>query len=91
MIGFLDESLPGRRMTASPIAAFNNRREAQWGVSPRDRQAVLAAFLVRPILMIEAGRSWAAKAERVILEAEDQVSPVVDKANAGLDSFEEES
>ena len=32
-IGFLDESLPGRRMTASQIAAFNNRREAQWGVS----------------------------------------------------------
>jgi hypothetical protein len=43
-IGFLDESLPGRRLTASQIAAFNNRREAQWGVSPRDRQAVLAAL-----------------------------------------------
>ena len=27
------------------------------------------------------------QAERVVLEAEDQVNPVVDKANAGLDSF----
>jgi hypothetical protein len=27
------------------------------------------------------------QAERVILEAEDQVAPVVDKANAGLDTF----
>lgn len=53
-IGFLDESLPGRRMTASQIAAFNNRREAQWGVSSRDRQAVLAAFLSRPIVMLKA-------------------------------------
>jgi hypothetical protein len=26
-------------MTASQTAAFNNRREAQWGVSPRDREA----------------------------------------------------
>jgi hypothetical protein len=31
------------------------------------------------------------QAERVILEAEDQVSPVVDKANAGLDSFEKKA
>ena len=53
-IGFLDESLPGRRMTASQIAAFNNRREAQWGVSPRDRQAVLAAFQSRPFVMLKA-------------------------------------
>jgi hypothetical protein len=53
-IGFLDEALPGRRMTASQIAAFNNRREAQWGVSPRDRQAVLAAFLARPYVMVKA-------------------------------------
>lgn len=28
------------------------------------------------------------QAERVILEAKDHVTPVVDKANAGLDSFE---
>jgi hypothetical protein len=28
------------------------------------------------------------QAERVILEAEDQVTPVVDRANAGLDSVE---
>jgi hypothetical protein len=31
------------------------------------------------------------QAERVVLEAEDQVSPVVDKANAGLDSFEKKA
>jgi len=31
------------------------------------------------------------QAERVILEAEDEVSPVVKKANAGLDSFEEKA
>ena len=53
-IGFLDEALPGRRMTASQIAFFNNRREAQWGVSPRDRQAVLAAFQARPFVMLKA-------------------------------------
>jgi hypothetical protein len=51
---FLDESLPGRRQTASQIAAFNNRREAQWGVSPRDRQAILAAFQARPFVMLKA-------------------------------------
>jgi hypothetical protein len=28
------------------------------------------------------------QAERVILEAEDQVTPIVGQANAGLDSFE---
>jgi hypothetical protein len=44
-IGFLDEAIPGRRQTASQIAFFNNQRERQWGVSPRDRQAVLAAIL----------------------------------------------
>jgi hypothetical protein len=52
-IGFLDESLPGWRQTASQFA-FNNRREAQWGVSPRDRQAVLAAFQARPFVMLKA-------------------------------------
>ena len=31
------------------------------------------------------------QAERVILEAEDQLSTVVDKANAGLDSFEKKA
>src|SRR6202050_1910702 len=31
------------------------------------------------------------QAERVILEAEDQVSPVLDKANAGLDRFEKQA
>jgi hypothetical protein len=41
-------------MTASQIATFNNRRECQWGVSPRDRQGVLAAFLARPIVVFKA-------------------------------------
>ena len=31
------------------------------------------------------------QAERVILEAEDQVTPIVDKANAGLDRFEKQA
>ena len=31
------------------------------------------------------------QAKRVILEAEDQVSPVVDKANASLDGFEKKA
>jgi len=31
------------------------------------------------------------QAERVILEAEDQVTPIVNKANAGLDSFEKKA
>jgi hypothetical protein len=53
-IGFLNEALPGRSQTASQIAFFNNRRERQWGVSPRDRQAILAAFLARPIVIVKA-------------------------------------
>src|SRR5664280_1261734 len=31
------------------------------------------------------------QAERIILEAEDQVTPVVGQANAGLDSFEKKA
>lgn len=53
-IGFLDEAFPGRRLTASQIAAFNNGREMQWGVSPRDREVVLTAFLARPYVMLKA-------------------------------------
>src|ERR1017187_10260651 len=34
-IGFLGEVLPDRWLTAAQIGAFNDRREAQWGVSPR--------------------------------------------------------
>src|SRR5580658_6099977 len=52
-IGFLDEALPGRSQTASQIAFYNNRRERQWGVSPRDRQAVIVAFLARPIVSVK--------------------------------------
>jgi hypothetical protein len=53
-IGFLDEALPGRSQTASQIAFYNNRREHQWGVSPHDSQAVLAAFQARPFVMLKA-------------------------------------
>jgi hypothetical protein len=52
-IGFLDEALPGRKQTASQIAFYNNQRDRQWGVSPRDRQALLAAML-RPIVLVKA-------------------------------------
>lgn len=44
-IGFLNEAFPGRAQTASQIAFYNNRREAQWGVSPRDRQAVVTVMV----------------------------------------------
>jgi hypothetical protein len=45
VIGFLDEARPGRRQTASQIAFYNNLRERMWGVSARDRQALIAAIL----------------------------------------------
>ena len=45
-------------MTASQIASFNNRREAQWGVSPRDRQALLKAMLnQRPVVSIQEAKA----------------------------------
>jgi len=50
-IGFLDERLPGRSQTASQIAFLNNLRERQWGVSPRDRQAVLVVMLRRVVIL----------------------------------------
>jgi hypothetical protein len=54
-IGFLDEAKPGRRQTASQIAFYNNQRERQWGVSPRDRQALIAAILgEHPIVLVKA-------------------------------------
>src|SRR5271157_2137751 len=54
VIGFLDEAMPGRRQTASQIAFYNNQRERQWGVSPRDRQAVLAVMLgYRPFVTLQ--------------------------------------
>ena len=53
-VGFLDEAMPGRRQTASQIAFYNNQRERQWGVSPRDRQAVLAVMLnYRPLVTLQ--------------------------------------
>jgi hypothetical protein len=36
--------MPGRNLTASEVAAFNNNRERQWGVSPRDLAVVVAAI-----------------------------------------------
>jgi hypothetical protein len=55
VIAFLDEAMPGRRLTASQIAFLNNRREQQWGVSPRDRQSVIAAFnAARPVVSVKA-------------------------------------
>jgi len=54
VVGFLDEAMPGRRQTASQIAFYNNQRERQWGVSSRDRQAVLAAIMARPYVMVKA-------------------------------------
>jgi len=53
-IGFLDEALPGRAQTASQLAFYNNQRERQWGVSDRDRRAVIAAMLGRPLVMLKA-------------------------------------
>jgi hypothetical protein len=56
VIGFLDEALPGRSQTASQITFWNNQRERQWGVSPNDRQTVLAAMLQheRKIVVLKA-------------------------------------
>ena len=54
-IGFLDEAAPWRKQTASQIAFWNNQRERQWGVSPRDRQALIAAILgARPVVIVRA-------------------------------------
>ena len=54
VVGFLNESRPGRWQTASHIAAFNNARERQWGVSPHDRAAVMSAMQnYRPLVTIE--------------------------------------
>lgn len=54
VIGFLDDTLPGRAHTASQIAFYNNERERQWGVSPRDREVLLAAIRnYRPLVTLE--------------------------------------
>ena len=60
VIGFLDEALPGRSQTASQIAFFNNLLERQWGVSERDRAALLAVVLgYRPVVTLEElGHGW---------------------------------
>jgi hypothetical protein len=46
VIGFLDEAMPGRSQTASQIAFWNNQRERQWGVSPRDQALERATTLL---------------------------------------------
>jgi hypothetical protein len=51
-IGFLQTAFPGRPATASQVAFYNNRREPQWGVSPRDRAAVVAA-IEKPKVTVE--------------------------------------
>ena len=61
-IGFLDETLPGRSQTASQIAFFNNQIERQWGVSDRDRAAVVSLMSKYrpPVTIEELGQgSWA--------------------------------
>ena len=55
VIGFLDEAMPGRSQTASQIAFWNNQREHQWGVSPRDRALVVAAMIGYRPLVVAAG------------------------------------
>jgi hypothetical protein len=60
VIGFLDEAMPGRRQTASQITFWNNQRERQWGVSPRDREAVLRVMLgYRPLVVAAGGTELA--------------------------------
>jgi hypothetical protein len=52
-LGFLDEAFPGRTQTASEIAFWNNQREAQWGVSPHDREVIVAAMTTyRPFVVL---------------------------------------
>ena len=60
VIGFLDEAMPGRKQTASQIAFYNNQREHQWGVSPRDRAALLAIMRgYRPLVVAGGGSELA--------------------------------
>jgi hypothetical protein len=54
VIGFLDEALPGRTQTASQMAFYNSQRERQWGVSSRDREAVVAAILAGQTIVTQS-------------------------------------
>jgi hypothetical protein len=54
-LGFLDEAFPGRTQTASEIAFWNNQREHMWGVSPRDREVIVAAMTTYRPLVVVAG------------------------------------
>jgi len=54
VLGFLEETMPGRAQTASQIAFWNNQREHQWGVSPADRAYLVPIMLsYRPLVTIE--------------------------------------
>lgn len=55
VLAFLQETKPGRGQTATQIAFTNNRREWQWGVSPRDRAAIVEVMLnYRPVVKVES-------------------------------------
>lgn len=45
VIEFLNETFPGRSQTAAQIASYNNQREHQFGVSPRDRDYIIALMM----------------------------------------------
>jgi len=54
VIGFLDDAMPGRSVTASQIAFYNNQRERQWGVSTRDRDVLTKIMLsYRPLVTLD--------------------------------------
>jgi hypothetical protein len=59
VIEFLNESLPKRKQTAAQIAYYNNQRERQFGVSPRDNQAVNNYFqeLIRNLQPLQTTRA----------------------------------
>jgi len=58
VVGFLQETKPGRSKTAAAIAYINNRREQQWGVSPHDRLVITQMMLnYRPIVTLEEAKA----------------------------------
>jgi len=65
---------------------YNNQRERQWGVSPRDRQAVLAAFLACPIVILKSSVKWRIK-RNGNSRSRGPGHPCRRQANAGLDKL----
>jgi hypothetical protein len=54
VIGFLDETFPGRGQTAAQVAFWNNQRERQWGVSPADREKIIPLIHnYRPVVTLQ--------------------------------------